>query len=590
MNEPSNILSAKRQNLILLFVCVITLVFFKIYTGHVRTFERQLIASDVVEYYSFVPAAFECKDLSFQNGCPELYWKRPSADGRQVNKRSVGMAYMYLPFYGVSQLVSAIAGDNDNGYSKRTQKILVLGMWIYVCIGLFFLGKALFRFFSPAVVVSTLFLLVSATNLLWYTHGEPLFTHGVNFMWLAIIIYFTIRYHEKQKLVLMLMIAFSISMLALIRPINLLMGIFPFIYGVHNKETLMRKIRMLSENYKHLLLAALIFILPVIPQLLYWKYASGNWIYYSYKQETFFWDRPYIFQVLFSFRKGWFIYTPVMLLIIGGFWCLWHNARSMFFSVIIIFPLFLYIVSCWWAWTYGGSYGMRPMIDIYPLLAFPIAAFLDKKKWWLVTPLAGFIIACTCLNVFQTWQYSTGVLHYDQMNFTTYKAIWRKIHYPPNYDLMVSYPDYAKESTGKGAYYDLREITEIEVSMKFIRADFVCAVDSSHTGIKANRENASGCDAFVISYDASANKYTIRSSETKLYWRMDPSSGIVYEDAEDVFKASRFAIRSLGFNKFGFIGENGRFVTSTEGNQFTLKADANELTPNSYVVMKKYLR
>jgi hypothetical protein len=590
MTEHVNILSGKRQNILLLFVCVIALVFFKIVAGYYKTFDREHIRSDVLEYYSFVPAVFECHDLSYEHGCPEKYWNHKAPNGHQVNKRSVGMAYMYTPFYGLAQLASVIKGVDDKGYSQRTQKILVLGIWIYVCIGLFFLGKAMFQFFSPAVVVSTLFLLIATTNLVWYTNGEPLFTHGVNFMWLSIIIYFTIRYHEKQSAFSMSIIAFSISMLTLIRPVNLMLGVFPLIYGVYNKETLRLKAQQYIRNYKHILIAVPFFILLVIPQLLYWKYATGNWIFYSYMSETFFWDRPFIFKVLFSFRKGWFIYTPVMLLIIAGFRSLWHNAKKMFFPVIIIFSGFLYVISCWWAWTYGGSFGMRPMIDIYPLLAFSIGALLHNKKWWMVTPMAAFIVFCTFLNLYQGWQYSVGILHYDQMNYETYRAIWRKNIYPPGYDLTIAYPDYAKESTGKGSYYDLNEITLIEVSIKFIRADFVCATDTGNTGLKANHESAGNCDAFTIHHDSSKNKFIIRSSETKKYLRLDPITDIIFADADNNIKASRFAIRSFGYNKFCLIGENGKYVTSREQNQFILKADSKDLVDECYVVLKKYGR
>jgi len=590
MRDSINIPSSKRQNLILLFVCVIALVFFKGVSGYLKTFDRAHISSDVTEYYSFVPAAFECKDLSFEHGCPQLFWPLTTPDGHHVNKRSIGMAYMYVPFYGISQLISSINGENDDGYSKRTQSILVIGMWIYVCIGLFFLGKALFRFFSHAVVISTLFLLIATTNLVWYTNGEPLFTHGVNFMWLSILIYFTIAYHDRQKLISILIIAFSISMLALIRPVNLLLGVFPFIYGVHSKETLGSKIQLLRNNWKHILLAAVIFILPAIPQFIYWKYATGNWIFYSYLNEIFFWGRPLILDVLFSFRKGWLIYTPVMLLAMLGFWSLWREAKPIFFPVLIIFPVFLYVISCWWAWSYGGCYGMRPMIDIYPLLAFSIASLLHKKKWWLATPMALFIILCTILNLFQAWQYSNGIIHYDQMNFKTYKAIWRKIHYPPDYKMLISYPDYSKEVTGNGSYYSLKEITEMESSIKFIDAGFLCSTDGTHTGVKANHKHASNCDAFKIRYNSSKDKFTVQSSETKFYCRVDASTNFVFIDEVNILNASLFSIKSLGDNKFYFITEDGKYLIATENNQFILKAEGEVLTSNSYVVIRKYMR
>lgn len=590
MSDTTQITGSRKQNLILLIVCVITLVFFKVFGTYLKTFDRQHISSDVTEYYAFVPAAFECQDLSFKHKCPELFGPLTTPDGHLVNKRSIGMAYMYIPPYAISQLVSSINGDNDNGYSKRTQNVLVLGMWFYALVGLFFLGKALFRFFPPIIVVSTLFLLVGTTNLIWYTNGEPLFTHGVNFMWLSVLIYFTMVYHDRQKLSTLLIIAFSISMLALIRPVNLLLGVFPFIYGVYNKETLQFKVNLIRKNYQQLFVAIIIFILPVIPQLIYWKYATGHWIFYSYQGEKFFWDRPLIFKLLFSFRKGWLIYTPVMILSIVGLWSLRKHLRPMFFTTIFIFLLFLYVISCWWAWSYGGCYGMRPMIDIYPLLAFPIAALLFKKKWWLLAPLSLFIIACTILNIFQVQQYSWGVIHYDQMNFETYRAIWRKRDYPKNHKFLLSYPDYAKELAGKGSYYTLDEITDMEVSIKFLEANFLCASDTAHTGIKANHQYAANCDAFQLKYDASVHKFTIRSCETGKYCRLDETSDFVFIDEPNLLNATRFTVKSLGKNKFCFMDDIGRYIISTPNNKFALKAEGEELSGMAFVVIRKYLR
>jgi hypothetical protein len=590
MNSNQPILSNRRQHIILLGLCILTFLLFGVYGNYLHTFKRNHISSDVVEYYSFIPAAFECADLSFSKGCPQFYWAQTTKDGRHVNKRSIGMAYMYTPIYAISRISAGITGHKQDAYSPHTQKILVIGIWVYVCIGLFFLGKALFRFFSPWVVVLTLIMLVTATNLIWYTNGEPLFTHGVNFMWFSILIYATIQYHRHFKLTSLLAVALSISMLALIRPNNLLLGIFPFLYGVVDKTTFLNKIQLFKNNYGQVMLAVVVFFIPVVPQLMYWKYATGHWVYYSYQGENFYWSRPFIMEVLFSFRKGWLIYTPVMLLSVVGMLFLKQRAREFFAPVLFIFPVFLYVISCWWAWSYGGCYGMRPMIDIYALLAFPVAAILGSKKWWAVLPAVIWIGCCSWLNINQAWQYSVGILHYDQMNKKTYFSIWRKTVYPENYDLTLAYPDYQKELTGKGSYYSNNELSYTEFSMKFLRAKFICATDSGEVGVKANHAQAAHCDAFVLVYNAAEKKYAIRSSETKNYLRMDAHTNFFHFDEPDVLHADFFGVKNLGENKFALKAPNGFYITCTEYNQFRLKADALEINPAAYIVFRKFIR
>ncbi len=562
---------------------------FYIFSGYLQTFKRNQINSDATEYYSFVTAAFECKDLSFKNGCPKDFWAKTTADGKPVNKRTVGMAYMYTPFYFVAQGVAALQGKDDDGYSKQTQKILVVGIWIYVCIGLFFLGKALFRFFRIRVVLAVLAILTVSTNLIWYTNGEVLFTHGVNFMWLSILIYSTIVFYEDQKKQWIILIALSVSMLALIRPNNILFVLIPLLYGINNGDTFFDRIIFLFENYRWLLLAIILFFIPIIPQFLYWKYATGDWMYYSYQDEKFFWVRPLIIEILFSFRKGWLIYTPVMILSVVGIFFIRKSVKEMLVPVLVVFPLFIYVTSCWWAWSYGGCFGMRPMIDIYALLAFPLAACIANKKWIIVLPIFVFICFSTWLNIFQSWQYSRGILHYDQMNKRTYFSIWRKKIYPQDYDLTVSYPDYQKELKGKGSFYRPSELTEGEFCLEFIRGRFLSSVDTGNTGLCGDHQFANNSDAFQFVYNAAEDKFLLRSWQTGLYLRMDKNSGIIYADETNKFNASLFKLISLGENKFALKAPNDCYVNSKEVNQFLVWADAPKFDEYAYVVIKRYI-
>lgn len=579
-------ISYKKQNQILLIFCVAAMVLFYLFSNRLNTFKRVHINSDVTEYYSFVTATFECNDLSFSNDCPKFYWAQTTPNGSHVNKRSIGMAYMYTPFYVIAQLIN---GPSDDGYSKQTQKILVIGIWIYVCIGLFFLGKALYHYFSTTIVIVTLTALLAATNLIWYTNGEPLFTHGVNFMWLSILIYFTIKYHQIQKRRYILFIALAVSMLTIIRPNNILLAAFPILFGVFNKNTLKWKIELLKKNYAHLLLAAAIFFIPLIPQFLYWKYATGSWVYYSYQGEKFYWGRPLVLEVLFSFRKGWFIYTPVMLLSVAGIFYLRKRAKELILPVLFLFPVFLYVTSCWWAWSYGGCFGMRPMIDIYAMLAFPFAAFLANIRWYIMIPTIGFMVFCTWLNIFQAGQYSKGILHYDQMNKETYVAIWRKDKYPQNYDLIISYPDYVKEITGKGSYYQSNELTEGKFSIKFIRAKYLTSVDSLETGAKAIQTSVGITETFQFIHNYAHNRFLIRSGTTGLYLKLNKESRLIYINQKDALIATEFEFVSLGYNKFAMKAPDGLFVECNESNGFVLTAGAKTITDGSYMVIKKIM-
>ena len=586
LNPDLHTIPAKKQNSILFLFCVIVLAIFYFFSFSLQTFKKEQIATDVVEYYAFVTAAFECHDLSFTKDCAKGFWARTTEDGRKVNKRTIGMAVMYTPFYEAGQIYTTWQGRPDDGYSRISQSFLVVGMWIYVCIGIFLLGKALYYFFNTRPVITVLLLLVTATNLIWYTNGEVLFTHGVNFMWLSCLLLFTIRYHLKPGYFSMAMIGFSISMMAMIRPNNLLFVLIPLLYNIYDAPSLKQKIN-LFRNYKHLIVGLILFFLPVIPQVIYWKFATGHWVYYSYQRERFFWTNPHIIDVLFSFRKGWFIYTPIMLLVIPGYFLLKKHVKPMFFVSAITFVIFLYITSCWWAWSYGGCYGMRPMIDIYPLLAFSLASVFSVPKKWLQVLLGVLLAFCIGLNFFQVRQYSYGILHFDGMNYATYKGIWGKTYYPDNYKQLISYPDYERELNGKPAFYSVNELDGEIFSMRYTEGRFVCANDSDQTGLKANHREAAICDAFGFE-KVDENSFVIFSENPHLFWSVD-SAGYIHSNVKNKADASVFKVENLGGNKFAIRASNNRYISVDKENKSILRANSTVIAKENYVVLRTFI-
>ena len=115
-------------------------------------------------------------------------------------------------------------------------------------------------------------------------------------------------------------------------------------------------------------------------QFAYWKYASGKFIINPYGSgnpgeglELF---HPHILEVLFSFRKGWFIYTPMMLFTMIGFWQMYKHNKNLFAPVFIYFIINFYIVSSWSCWWYGACFGVRSLIPSYAVLSIPFGYFI----------------------------------------------------------------------------------------------------------------------------------------------------------------------------------------------------------------------
>ena len=148
-------------------------------------------------------------------------------------------------------------------------------------------------------------------------------------------------------------------------------------------------------------------------------------MYFSYGDERFYFNDSKIVLGLFSYRKGWLLYTPLMFLSIFGLMIGkvdWFKKYRI--GILTLMSLIIFITFSWWSWFYGGSFGCRPLIDFYALFAISIAAFLTylfkQKK---AVKLASFAIISILIvfSLFQNLQYKNGLIHYSDM---TKEAYW----------------------------------------------------------------------------------------------------------------------------------------------------------------------
>ncbi len=154
-------------------------------------------------------------------------------------------------------------------------------------------------------------------------------------------------------------------------------------------------------------------------QLAYWKYAAGEWIVYSYQDQTFTWFPPHIQDVLWSSRAGWLVYSPIMIFAVVGIFMLRKRLPEIFPTVFLYCMIALYITSAWDIWWYGSSLGQRAMVQAYPLWAFGLGAFIQwaGSIQWQKTirsiarfGLLGFVGICFYLNLWWSHQAHLGGL------------------------------------------------------------------------------------------------------------------------------------------------------------------------------------
>ncbi len=186
-------------------------------------------------------------------------------------------------------------------------------------------------------------------------------------------------------------------------------------------------------------------------QLYSWHAQTGHWFLWSYTGERFDFSHPHIFDFLFSYRKGWLLYTPIMAIFIaGGLIYFFKKNKFRLVSFLLFISLVIFILSSWEGWWYGSSFGQRPIIDFYPHFAlFFCIWFNATKSRWIKTPVLVLLALCLALNLIQTYQYDNHIITGDNMDKRKYCKVF--LQTGNDYQWILDDPD---KSASDYTFYD----------------------------------------------------------------------------------------------------------------------------------------
>jgi hypothetical protein len=272
----------------------------------------------------------------------------------------------------------------------------------------------------------TLLLILTGTNLFYYSVHEAAMPHAYNFALITLFLYLVIRWYEKSNFRHTLFLGLVFGLTVLVRPSNLLIGILFLLWGVTSFRSLAERFRFLLGRVPMLLLMGVFFLLPWIPQLIYWKTVTGSFLFNSYSPSgsSFYFGSPHIFDLLFSFRKGWYLYTPLMLVATIGLFTMGKKCREGMWGIALYLAAEIYLLASWWSWWNGGSFGLRSFVDIYGVMALPLAALTDRvlgSRRLVRAGYAGGLAFLVFLNLLQTSHYVQGYIHHSGMTREAYR-------------------------------------------------------------------------------------------------------------------------------------------------------------------------
>lgn len=428
--------------------------------------KRGVIKWDVISYYAFLPATVIhgdptlsfLDDQEFHNN--NKIWYSKLENGNRLIVTSMGLSYLYSPFFLTAHALAPLVGQENDGYSNIYQLFLMISGVVYALLGLFLLMRLLRRFFDPVTTAIVILVIGIGTNLYYYTAMEPAMPHSHNFFLITLFLYIVLRWYDKPTIINAALLGALFGLIVLVRPTNVLLFLFLFLYGVTSWKDLGERVLFYLQRWPKVLLMLAMFMIPWIPQMLYWKALTGQYFFFTYsvKNAGFFFAHPQILDNLFNFRKGWLIYTPVMWFALAGIFFLFKRMKKWAIALLIYTAAMIYVQSSWWCWWFGGGYGLRPYISMYPVLAIPMAMLLaelyrrERKTGFAV--VASILLLLSVYQVFQTRQYRSSAIHWSGTTRASYfenflkplptSASWKMLRLPDfnlaREGIYVSYP------------------------------------------------------------------------------------------------------------------------------------------------------
>ena len=345
--------------------------------------------------YGFDPAAFpDSMDVKTGHG-----FRLDTKQGMVVTKYFYGTALMQLPFYLAADLLAPLASQPRDGFSPVYQKAVNVAAVFYLVLGLIFLYYFLRVKLRRNITLLVLFSIVFGTNLYYYAVDETGMSHVYSFALFAAFLLMLQRWFDAGRLNSgrLLLLAFIAVLIVMVRPTGLLFVVFAVWLFISGRQDFRQKVLPLLRPGKLALMLLPVLVL-VIPQLLYWQYAFGDYLVYSYSDRGFNWLNPQPHITLLSPSNGLLLYTPFFVVIVWSILQLIFKGpdRRVGTKTGLLFVVITYVFASWWVPDFGCSFGARNYVEYYAAFALPLGYLyqgIQKKpaasQWafWLLVAL-----------------------------------------------------------------------------------------------------------------------------------------------------------------------------------------------------------
>jgi len=399
---------------------------------------KHVIEADAKGYYAYLPATFIYRDLNFgffkkieekkYYNKNTYYDYRSQSNGKTITKYYCGTAIAQAPFFLAAHSYSKISGKTADGYSRVYMVWISISALFYVLVGLIFLNSTL-KFYEKKELTNSLIFVAClfGTNLFNYTVSEPGMSHVFSIAFISAFCFYSKKYFLENNRKLLIGIAMLAGMIILIRPVNgLILLALPFLAG--SLLSFRNGLRQAFVKPVYLILGSLAALGIISIQFVIYKISTGNYFIYAYGEEGFNFLEPHFFDILFSYKKGLFLYTPLYLISFLGLFVYWKRNKFEFFSFLGFFILLTFVLSSWWMWYYGGSFSSRVFVEYLPLFMMPLSVFIQAQSGlWKKLLSNSVIVLLIVICQIQTFQYRYYEIHWSDMTKEKYWNVFLRV-------------------------------------------------------------------------------------------------------------------------------------------------------------------
>lgn len=358
-----------------------------------RSWFSNPIAWDGFGYFLYLPLLFIHNDLGmtdpgivrdmFATYAPSdtFYQAHQAPSGLWVIRYTPGLALLHAPGFLVAHVLAAPLGFASDGLSPPYQVAVLITSLCWLWAGLYWLLQFLRMLVPGLVPFMATTLILYGTNLFDQAVEHPLMTHLYTFALLSALLWSTHRWHAAPSVSGACAMGLALGLSMLVRPTNILAMLIPLLWPLGSLGTIGKIREVINRHLVPLLLFVACTAAPVCILLLYWRIVAGTWLYNSYQNPGEGLDllHPHLASFLFSYRKGWLLYTPIALVgLVGLAFTTPPSLRRLRLPLWSFLVVFLYVVSTWTVWYYPGGFGQRAAVDVLPVVAVGLTFALQR--------------------------------------------------------------------------------------------------------------------------------------------------------------------------------------------------------------------